>query len=114
MAMQKEHIVLWLQTIKVAVWENDEFTLSVPSIRENYPRLDVGDIIHFREVSEAEKVGTGRAVEGRVVALRKREGFVRQSSMIPFYLHIHVDVAQTFTAQRSKVIFKPMYLQLLR
>jgi len=84
MAAQKEQIVLWLQSVKVAVWEDDEFILSVPNIRENYPRLDVGDILHFREVSKAEKVGTGRAVEARVVALRKREGFVRQSLTIPF------------------------------
>jgi hypothetical protein len=34
----------------------------------------------MREVIEAEQRGNGNALEGRVVTLRKREGFIRELS----------------------------------
>ncbi|KAF8804411.1 P-loop containing nucleoside triphosphate hydrolase protein [Phlegmacium glaucopus] len=75
-ASQKEQIVLWKLGLKVANWKNAEFVMCVPGIRENYPRLEIGDLVHMREVIEAQKRGSGKAFEGRVVTLRKREGFV--------------------------------------
>ncbi|PPQ98678.1 hypothetical protein CVT24_003305 [Panaeolus cyanescens] len=78
MALQKEQVVLWRLGVKVAVWQNAEFVLSVPNIRENHPRLEVGDLVHMREVLEDKQTGSNRAVEGRVVTLRKREGLIRK------------------------------------
>lgn len=75
----KEQIVLWKIGIKVAVWDHAEFALFVPGIRENYPRLEIGDLVHLREVLPQQQKGSGLAFEGRVVALRKREGFIRAS-----------------------------------
>ncbi|KAJ7730393.1 P-loop containing nucleoside triphosphate hydrolase protein [Mycena maculata] len=90
LAVEKEQIVIWKTGIKVGDWVLAEFLLFVPGIRENTPRLEIGDIVVLREVFEAQKVGSGIAFEGRVVALRKREG------MIHFFcptLKIHI---QTF------------------
>ncbi|KAJ7146052.1 P-loop containing nucleoside triphosphate hydrolase protein [Mycena epipterygia] len=76
LAVDKEQIVIWKTGIKVGDWGSAEFLLHVPGIRENTPRLEIGDILVLREVFEAQKVGSGIAFEGRVVALRKREGFI--------------------------------------
>ncbi|KAJ7452153.1 P-loop containing nucleoside triphosphate hydrolase protein [Mycena galericulata] len=76
LAVEKEQIVIWKTGVKVGDWDPAEFLLFVPGIRENTPRLDVGDLLVLREVFEAQKVGSGIAFEGRVVALRKREGFI--------------------------------------
>ena len=80
MALQKEQIVLWKLGFRVENWKNAEFVLYVPGVRENYPRLEIGDLVHMRQVIEAEQRGTRMALEGRVVTLRKREGFVRKLS----------------------------------
>ena len=80
MALQKEQIVLWQLGFRVGNWKNAEFVLYVPGIRENHPRLEMGDLVHMRQVIEARKCGSGMALEGRVVNLRKREGFVRELS----------------------------------
>ena len=77
LASDKEQIVLWKTGINIAVWDQAEFALFVPGIRENYPRLEIGDLVHMREVLPQQQQGSGLAFEGRVVALRKREGFVR-------------------------------------
>ncbi|KAJ6630161.1 P-loop containing nucleoside triphosphate hydrolase protein [Mycena sp. CBHHK59/15] len=76
LAVEKEQIVLWKTGIQVGDWDLAEFLLFVPGIRENTPRLEIGDNIILREVFENQKVGSGIAFEGRVVALRKREGFI--------------------------------------
>ncbi|KAJ7153558.1 P-loop containing nucleoside triphosphate hydrolase protein [Mycena crocata] len=76
LAVEKEQLVLWKTPVKVGDWELSEFLLCVPGIRENTPRLEIGDILVLREVFEAQKVGSGIAFEGRVVALRKREGLI--------------------------------------
>ncbi|KAJ7270897.1 P-loop containing nucleoside triphosphate hydrolase protein [Mycena rebaudengoi] len=76
LAVEKEQIVLWKTGIRVGDWTLAEFLLKCPGIRESTPRLEIGDIIILREVFEAQKVGSGVAFEGRVVALRKREGFI--------------------------------------
>ena len=78
MALQKEQIVLWQLSFRVENWKNAEFVLYVPGIRENYPRLEIEDLVHMRQVLEAQNCGSGIAFEGRVVILRKREGFVRE------------------------------------
>lgn len=77
LSFDKQQIVLWKIGIKIGVWKDAEFVLFVPGIRENYPRLDVGDLVHMRQVLEAEQRGSGLAFEGRVVNLVKREGFIR-------------------------------------
>ena len=78
MALQKEQIVLWRPGFRVENWKNAEFVLEVPGIRENHPRLEIEDLVHMREVIESQGRGSGIAFEGRVVNLRKREGFVRE------------------------------------
>ena len=80
MALQKEQIILWKLGFRVENWKNAEFVLYVPGIRESHPRLEIGDLVHMRQVIEAEQRGSGIALEGRVVTLRKREGFVRELS----------------------------------
>ncbi|KAG6908482.1 hypothetical protein DXG01_004485 [Tephrocybe rancida] len=75
-SLEKEKIVLWKVGIKIAIWVDAEFVLTVPGIRENYPRLEIGDLIHLREVYEKLQRGSGMAFEGRVTALRKREGLI--------------------------------------
>lgn len=72
----KASIVIWKTSIAVTNWSNAEFCIIVPGIRENYPKLEIGDLLHLREVIEQTKSGTGRAFEGRVSTLRKREGIV--------------------------------------
>jgi hypothetical protein len=79
LALDKAKILLWKIGIKVAVWDHAEFALFVPGIRENYPRLEIGDLVHMREVIPQQQQGSGLAFEGRVVALRMREGFIRVS-----------------------------------
>jgi hypothetical protein len=78
MALQKEQIVLWQLGLRVEDWKNAEFVLYVPGIRENHPRLEIEDLVHMREIIEPQSRGSGIAFEGRVVNLRKREGFVRE------------------------------------
>lgn len=80
LALAKEQIVLWKIGVQVVIWADAEFVLFVPGIRENYPRLEIGDLVHLREVYERLQKGSGNAFEGRVVALRKREGFIRASN----------------------------------
>lgn len=77
-AHDKEQIVLWKLVPKVAVWKEAEFLFSVPGIRENHPHIEVGDLVHMREVIASERRGSQRALEGRVVGLVKREGLVRE------------------------------------
>ncbi|KAH9477003.1 RNA helicase Mov10l1 [Psilocybe cubensis] len=93
-ARKKESIVLWQLNPKVEIWKDAEFVLSVPGIRENHPYLEIGDLVHLREVLEAEKRGSNRALEGRVVALRKREGLVHISS-VPLKEHAQAFVTLT-------------------
>ncbi|KAF9480299.1 P-loop containing nucleoside triphosphate hydrolase protein [Pholiota conissans] len=87
----KEQIVLWKLVPKVAVWKDAEFVFVVPGIRENHPHLEVGDLVHMREVHPTERRGTRRALEGRVVALGKREGLVRIQS-VPLKDHVQTYV----------------------
>ncbi|KAJ6524568.1 P-loop containing nucleoside triphosphate hydrolase protein [Mycena capillaripes] len=109
LAVEKEQIVLWKTGIKVGEWEGAEFLLFVPGIRENTPRLEIGDLLVLREVFEVQKVGSGIAFEGRVAALRKREGIIH------FFcptLKIHI---QTFVGpldpsrhfQNGNIVFTP-------
>jgi len=75
---EKEEIIIWRIAVKVVSWKDAEFVFPVPGIRENHPYLEIGDLVHFREVLKNEKRGSNSAVEGRVTALRKREGLVRE------------------------------------
>ncbi|KIL67986.1 hypothetical protein M378DRAFT_122302 [Amanita muscaria Koide BX008] len=76
LADDKASVVLWETGIKVYDWFATEFVISVPGIRENYPRLEVGDLVHMREVLLPHRTPSARAFEGRIIALRKREGLV--------------------------------------
>jgi len=73
---KKEEIVLWQLGVKVVSWKDAEFALEVPGIRENHPYLEIGDLVHMREVLVD---GKRAAREARVVALKKRGGQVRKS-----------------------------------
>lgn len=73
---KKEEIVLWQLGVKVVSWKDAEFALEVPGIRENHPYLEIGDLVHMREVLVD---GKRAAREARVVALKKRRGQVRKS-----------------------------------
>lgn len=75
---KKEQIVLWKSGAKVVNWKDAEFVFEVPGIRENHPYLEIGDLVHMREVLDAGQQRSNWALEGRVVALRKREGLVRE------------------------------------
>lgn len=48
LATDKQKIILWQVKVKVLEWNNAEFAVLVPGIRENFPRLDIGDIMHLR------------------------------------------------------------------
>ncbi|KAK0476087.1 AAA domain-containing protein [Armillaria novae-zelandiae] len=75
-AADKEQIVLWKMGVRVVDWRQSHFSLVVAGIRESHPHLEVGDLIHLRQVLVEEKRGTRLAFEGRVLTLRKREGFI--------------------------------------
>ncbi|PBK71878.1 P-loop containing nucleoside triphosphate hydrolase protein [Armillaria solidipes] len=75
-AADKEQIVLWKMGVRVVDWRQSHFSLVVAGIRESHPHLEVGDLIHLRQVLVEEKRGTGLAFESRVLTLRKREGFI--------------------------------------
>lgn len=82
---QRSNIVLWNVTdLKLTDWKRCEFTLVVPGLRENYPRLDTGDLVKLRQVIASQNgftepfFGTGLAFEARVIASQKREGLVRE------------------------------------
>jgi len=94
LAIDKEQIVLWKIGIRVSDWANAEFVLVVPGIRENSPRLEIGDLLHMREVMEGMKTGSGLAFEGRVVALRKREGFIRASKSLFWMCGVHLSCSE--------------------
>lgn len=87
-AADKEQIVLWKMGVRVVDWRQSHFSLEVASIRESHPHLEVGDLIHLRQVLVEEKRGTGLAFEGRVLTLRKREGFIRMC-LNPTLLYAH-------------------------
>jgi hypothetical protein len=80
LADDKAGVVLWETGIKVYDWFATEFVISVPGIRENYPFLEVGDLVHMREVLLPHRTPSARAFEGRIIALRKREGLVSESN----------------------------------
>ncbi|KDR78399.1 hypothetical protein GALMADRAFT_245562 [Galerina marginata CBS 339.88] len=100
-ASKKEQIVLWKAVVRVVVWKDSEFVLSVPGIRENHPHLEIGDLVHMREVFDEEKRSIYRALEGRVVALRKREGLVHISSE-PLRSHIQTYVPLTLETTKTE------------
>lgn len=81
LAKDKEDLVLWKMSLKAHDLARSEFVLEVAGLRENYPRLDIGDLAHLRTIIEDAHTGTGQAFEARVIALRKREGLVRMSAI---------------------------------
>lgn len=76
--------MLWKHGVTVAGWKDAEFVLSVPGIRENYPFLEVGDLVHLREATPPDEARPGGrwALEARVVALRKQAGHVCESACL--------------------------------
>ncbi|KAJ7057940.1 P-loop containing nucleoside triphosphate hydrolase protein [Mycena amicta] len=104
LAVDKEQIVLWKTGIKVAHWNASEFTLAVPGIRENTPKLDLGDVIVLREVLEARRVGSGIAFEAGVVSARKREGLIHfYCPALKIHIQKFIGPAQPF--QGSGVVY---------
>ncbi|KXN83986.1 putative RNA helicase SDE3 [Leucoagaricus sp. SymC.cos] len=80
---QRANIVLWgIKDLKATNWKRNEFSLVVPGLRENYPRLDAGDLVKMRLVIPSQNgftepfFKTGIAFEARVIASQKREGVV--------------------------------------
>jgi hypothetical protein len=79
---EKEDVVLWKSGIQVESWSRTEFVLFVAGIRDNYPRLGIGDLVQVREGRGDLEMGSGTAFEVRIVRLRKREGFIRTSPVL--------------------------------
>ncbi|RXW11818.1 hypothetical protein EST38_g14038 [Candolleomyces aberdarensis] len=128
-AFQKETLILWKAGIKVLNWDESTFVVYVPSVRGEYGEagsrmgVGVGDLVHLREVVEfmvevpgsagsnkgrggescKETVisgqGTGRAFEGRVSVVRKREGLIHMYSPT---LKQHI---QTYTPPTPSTMF---------
>ncbi|KAJ3789054.1 P-loop containing nucleoside triphosphate hydrolase protein [Lentinula aff. detonsa] len=96
LATDKQKIILWQVKVRALDWDNAEFSVLVPGIRENYPRLDVGDVLHLREVLIDWKMGSGWAFEGRVTRLRKREGFIRMSYPHSFFSSSTIQIVRDF------------------
>ena len=88
----KEKHVLWKHKVRVANWDGAVFVFKVAGLRENYPRLEIGDLIHLREISERLECGTGRAFEGRITVVHKRVELVRACFAFPPY-----EFGNTFT-----------------
>ncbi|KAJ7222278.1 AAA domain-containing protein [Mycena pura] len=109
LAVEKEQIVLWKTGINIANWDLAEFLLVVPGIRENTPRLEIGDTLVMREILEAQKVGTGIAFEGGVVALRKREGLIHFfCPALKVHIQTHVGpINPPGQFQQGNVVFTP-------
>jgi hypothetical protein len=61
-----EVLVLWRRRVHVDEWGKAEFLIEAPGIRENYPKLDLGDLMHLREVVEEQR---RVAFEARVVRM---------------------------------------------
>jgi len=57
---------------EIKSWNRDrgEFLLFIAGIRENYPRLEIGDLVHMRKVLEDNQIGSGFAFEGSVMEKR--------------------------------------------
>lgn len=98
--------MLWKLELKVAVWKDSEFVLFVPGIRENHPHLEVGDLVHLREVVMQEN--RRQALEGRVVALRKREGLIHIHSLpLREYIQMYVKLTlQTIKTENGYVVLE--------
>ncbi|KAK7055393.1 P-loop containing nucleoside triphosphate hydrolase protein [Favolaschia claudopus] len=109
LAVEKEQIVLWKTGIKVGQWDDAEFLLLVPGIRESSPRLEIGDLLVLREVFEAQKVGSGIAFEGRVVTLRKREGIIHLfCPALKYHIQAYVGpLDPSRHSQNGNVVFTP-------
>lgn len=97
-AAEKSNTILWETGLKVWDFKDAEFIVNVPGIRENYPKLDPGDLIHMREVFQDHHSFSSNAFEGRITVLRKREGIVRKSTVLgvkPSLFDISVDFTAT-------------------
>ncbi|THU88773.1 P-loop containing nucleoside triphosphate hydrolase protein [Dendrothele bispora CBS 962.96] len=76
LSLTKSQIVLYKTSVSVLDWDRSEFAVHVVGIRENHPRVDVGDVVHLREVLVEWMRGSGVGFEGRVGGVRKREGVI--------------------------------------
>lgn len=96
-ARLKEQVILWKAGLQVLEWSKGTFVLRDPSVRGESGfggRVAIGDSVLMRGVYEVKESrydsvtgkrkdyatglgrGTGLAFEGRVIAVRKREGLV--------------------------------------
>lgn len=54
--------VLWKQRLLIADLDASEFSISMPGIREDHPKIEVGDAVALREVYVDEMVGSESAL----------------------------------------------------
>ena len=73
-------LVLWKMQLEVVDVEAGVYKATCPGIREGHPKVEVGDVVLLREVYLDLGEGGPDGFQGRVVAVRKREGFLRTSS----------------------------------
>jgi hypothetical protein len=130
-ALTKADIVLWNISVRFAESSThqadrpptpsgphigSEFALFVPGIRENHPRVDVGDLVHMREVFDAWKTGSGLSFEGRLTVLKKREGIIRKKFHFFWICTLELTVVKRFGFPVLNYIYRSIacFLQLQR
>jgi hypothetical protein len=73
----KEKLVLWkYENVKIYHLTDARFELEVPGVRENYPRLEVGDLVHMRQVFVHTQSGSSLAFEAVITAMKKRRNLI--------------------------------------
>ena len=83
--------MLWKLQISVVDQKKGIYQVFVPGIREGHPKVEVGDVVLLREVYLDLESGDQDGFQGRVIGLKKRDGFIRtfalpSSSSTPFSL----------------------------
>lgn len=74
-------LVLWKMQLDVVDVGAEVYRATCPGIREGHPKVEVGDVVLLREVFLDLGHGGRDGFQGRVVAVRKREGFLRTSCL---------------------------------
>ena len=72
-------LVLWKMQLEVVDVQAEVYKATCPGIREGHPKVEVGDVVSLREVYLDLSEGSADGFQGRVVAVRKREGFLSTS-----------------------------------
>ena len=93
--------MLWRNRVKIDNWDRADFVFEVAGLRENYPRLEIGDLSHFREVLEDQKEGSGKMFEGRISTFQKRKGLVCGSTCSKGRREILINSGSLFFFRRA-------------